>query len=126
MKVKSLSRVSNPVDCSLPGSSVHGIFQARVLEWGAIAFSHLEINLLVNWKRRGWRIKNREYWAQEYADTTLVDAVDLAASCIDDGWGYTYSEQTRYNGFAAWAIVFTNAEGEDVVVFVNGTDCYLN
>ena len=71
-------------------------------------------------------VNNREYWAQEYANTTLVDAVDLAASCIDDGWGYTYSEQTRYNGFAAWAIVFTNSEGEDVVVFVNGTDCYLN
>ena len=69
---------------------------------------------------------HKEYWEQEYADTTLVDAVDLAASCIDDGWGYTYSEQTRYNGFAAWAIVFTNSEGEDVVVFVNGTDCYLN
>ena len=31
--------LSNPMDCSLPGSSVHGIFQARVLEWGAIAFS---------------------------------------------------------------------------------------
>ena len=29
----------NPMDCNLPGSSVHGIFQARVLEWGAIAFS---------------------------------------------------------------------------------------
>ena len=46
MKVKSESEVaqscptlSNPMDCSLPGSSVHGIFQARVLEWGAIAFS---------------------------------------------------------------------------------------
>ena len=42
MKVKSLSRVRLFVtcrDCSLPGSSVHGIFQARVLEWGAIAFS---------------------------------------------------------------------------------------
>ena len=46
MKVKSKSEVaqlcsalSDPVDCSLPGSSVHGIFQARVLEWGAIAFS---------------------------------------------------------------------------------------
>ena len=46
MKVKSVSEVaqscltlSNPMDCSLPGSSVHGIFQARVLEWGAIAFS---------------------------------------------------------------------------------------
>ena len=71
-------------------------------------------------------VNNREYWAQEYANTTLVDAVDLAASCIDDGWGYTYSEQTRYNGFAAWAIVFTNSEGEDVVVFVNGADCYFN
>ena len=37
--VKSLSRarLSDPMDCSLPGSSVHGIFQARVLEWGAIA-----------------------------------------------------------------------------------------
>jgi len=48
MKVKSQSEVaqscptlSNPMDCSLPGSSVHGIFQARVLEWGAIAFSNM-------------------------------------------------------------------------------------
>ena len=48
MKVKSEGEVaqscptlSNPMDCSLPGSSVHGIFQARVLEWGAIAFSDL-------------------------------------------------------------------------------------
>ena len=46
MKVKSESEVaqscptlSNPMGCSLPGSSVHGIFQARVLQWGAIAFS---------------------------------------------------------------------------------------
>ena len=45
-KVKSESEVtqscltlSNPMDCSLPGSSIHGIFQARVLEWVAIAFS---------------------------------------------------------------------------------------
>ena len=41
MKVKSLSRVRlcDPMDCSLPGSSVHGIFQAIVLEWVAISFS---------------------------------------------------------------------------------------
>jgi len=46
MKVKSESEVvqscptlSDPMDYSLPGSSIHGIFQARVLEWGAIAFS---------------------------------------------------------------------------------------
>ena len=46
MKVKSESEVaqlcptsSDPMDCSLPGSSIHGIFQTRVLEWDAIAFS---------------------------------------------------------------------------------------
>ena len=36
---QSCLTLSNPMDCSLPGSSVHGIFQARVLEWVAIAFS---------------------------------------------------------------------------------------
>ena len=48
MKVKSESEVaqscptpSDPMDCSLPGSSVHGILQARVLEWVAIAFSYI-------------------------------------------------------------------------------------
>ena len=34
-----VSDSSDPMDCSLPGSSIHGIFQAKVLEWGAIAFS---------------------------------------------------------------------------------------
>ena len=50
MKVKSESEVaqsrqtlSDPMDYSLPGSSVHGIFQARVLEWGAIAFSQANL-----------------------------------------------------------------------------------
>jgi len=36
---QSCLTLSDPMDCSLPGSSIHGIFQARVLEWGAIAFS---------------------------------------------------------------------------------------
>ena len=55
MKVKSESEIaqlcptlSNSMDCSLPGSSVHGIFQARVLEWGAIAFSDLKVDLTLN------------------------------------------------------------------------------
>ena len=48
MKVESESEVaqscptlSDPVDCRLPGSSIHGIFQATVLEWGVIAFFHI-------------------------------------------------------------------------------------
>ena len=51
MEVKSESEVaqscptlSDPMDCSLPGSSLHGIFQAGVLEWGAIAFSGLYLS----------------------------------------------------------------------------------
>ena len=51
MKVKSESEVaqlclalSDPMDCSLPGSFAHGIFQARVLEWVAIAFWGLPIS----------------------------------------------------------------------------------
>ena len=54
MKMKSESEVaqscptlSDPMDCSLPGSSVHGIFQARELEWGAIAFFVLDIKTIL-------------------------------------------------------------------------------
>ena len=55
MKVKSESEVtqscptlSDPLDCSPPGSFIHGIFQARVLEWGAIAFSVLMFTFPLN------------------------------------------------------------------------------
>ena len=58
MKVKSESEIaqscptlSNPMDCSLPGSSIHGIFQARVLEWGAIAFSG-KVTILIQMTKR--------------------------------------------------------------------------
>ena len=76
MKVKSESEVtqscltlSNPMDCSLPGSSIHGIFQARVLEWGAIAFSkllyvieHVKIEWPLKWHSAGdWEVQNSKY-----------------------------------------------------------------
>ena len=55
MKVKSEREVAqscptlrDPMDCSLPGSSIHGIFQARVLEWGAIAFSASSLGVWAN------------------------------------------------------------------------------
>ena len=60
MKVKSESEVaqscptlSDSMDCSLTGSSVHGIFQARVLEWGAIAFSVSMVREHVNFSALG-------------------------------------------------------------------------
>ena len=73
MKVKSESEVvllcatlRNPMDCSLPGSSVHGIFQARVMEWGAIAFSRsflaqaLVISCVVYALLRGQSIREKK------------------------------------------------------------------
>ena len=67
MKVKSESEVvqscptlSDPMDCHLPGSSVHGIFQARVLEWGAFAFSN-----------------GCESWAIKKAECRRIDAFEL-------------------------------------------------
>ena len=54
MKVKSEMEVAqscptlcDPMDCSLPGSSIHGVFQARVLEWCAIAFSDDQLGSLL-------------------------------------------------------------------------------
>ena len=64
MKVKSESEItqscwtpSDPLDCSLPGSSAHGIFQARVLEWVAIAFSERS-----EWRpvKEEWKCKKQE------------------------------------------------------------------
>ena len=59
MKVKSESEVtqtcptlSDPMDCSPSGSSVHGIFQARVLEWGVIAFSIIQYGILLNMEKQ--------------------------------------------------------------------------
>ena len=73
MKVKSESEVtqscltlSNPMDCSLPGSSIHGIFQARVLEWGAIAFSRPRFNSWIGkipWRRD--RLPTPVFWPEE-------------------------------------------------------------
>ena len=42
---QSCLTLSDPVDCSLPGSSIHGIFRSTVLEWGVIAFSVLSCNM---------------------------------------------------------------------------------
>ena len=64
MKVKSESEVaqscptpSDPMDCSLPGSSVHGIFQARVLEWGAIAFSEGQSRIIKQLRKPTRRLR---------------------------------------------------------------------
>ena len=83
MKVKSESEVaqpcptlSDPMDCSPPGSSVHGIFQARVLEWGGIAFS---CNCIVIHQFNycyGEKTPFNETWRQSTNPTKGTHAVD--------------------------------------------------
>ena len=78
MKVKSESEVtqlcptlSDPMDCSLPGSSVHGIFQARVLEWGAIAFSVcIAIRVHVQLLSHAWLFRPPRLWACQAPPST--------------------------------------------------------
>ena len=90
MKVKSESEVaqscptlSDPMDCSPPGSSVHGIFQARVLEWGAIAFSTGGLSRAENMARsHPWRSQSPggepgPSGSQVASDYTWSEAADL-------------------------------------------------
>ena len=96
MKVKSQSEVaqlcptlSDPMDCNLPGSSIHEIFQARVLEWGAIACRRLEA--LVNQQVRDRSCARASTWV-------LLARVPLppwqhmiqgeAASCPENLWDF--------------------------------------
>ena len=54
------------MDCSLPGSSVHGIFQARVLEWAAIAFSGTNLRRAETKRKKEFK---REAWEEENSNT---------------------------------------------------------
>ena len=96
MKVKSESEVaqscstlSDPMDCSLPGSSIHGIFQARVLEWSAIAFSGTSyefwsvfkfLTSLIRWMMTGCGIFNRIF-----PDITIT-FLSQKGTNLDDSW----------------------------------------
>ena len=85
MKVKSESEVvqscltlSDPMDCSLPGSSVHGTFQARVLEWSVIAFSvyaeYIMRNAWLEETQAGFKIAGRNIKNLRYAEHTTLMA----------------------------------------------------
>ena len=80
MKVKSESEViqscltlRDPMDCSPPGSSVHGTLQARVLEWGAIAFSIIDYTKAFNCVDHN-KLENSLSWKYQ---TTLLASCEI-------------------------------------------------
>ena len=99
MKVKCESEVtescptlSDPMDCSPTGSSIHGIFQARVLEWGAIAFSVTKLDSVLKSK-----------------DTTLSTKVHLVKAMVFpavmygcESWTVKKAEHRRIDAFEVW------------------------
>ena len=92
MKVKSLSHVQlfTTLDCSLPGSSVHGTFQARVLEWGAIAFSKEAIEMHINMIYKN--IKNKDF----PGGPVVRNLLPLKGSSIPS-WGTKIPRAVWYN-----------------------------
>ena len=86
-----MSTLSNPMDCSPPGSSAHGIFQARVLEWGAIALSDDKLRQHIKKQRHYFANKGRlvkamvfpvvmygcESWTINKAECRRIDAFEL-------------------------------------------------
>ena len=82
MKVKSESEVaqscptlSDLMNCSLPGSSILGIFQARVLEWGAIAFSMVSTDILNEGKVKFWSVRELTRWRTCQTQVLSVSAL---------------------------------------------------
>ena len=100
MKVKSESEVvqscltlSDPMDCRPPGSSICGIFQARVLEWGAIAFStgDRDSSLIggLGWSPGGWNDNPLQYscwkipWTEEHGGLNTVHGVTKSQTWLN-------------------------------------------
>ena len=113
MKVKSESDIaqscltlSKPMDCSLPGSSVHGILQARVLEWGAIAFSvhvsrYIFINTIVIVYKYVFIYKinyfKMELWGQRLCEFKILINVKLPSLYVRPIFRFTNSAGTYFS-----------------------------
>ena len=75
----------DPVDCSLSGSSIDGIFQARVLEWGAIAFSYIVLVNLIHFIIRGDNTPG--VWTahfDRYKGINMVIAIQFSLTSLDE------------------------------------------
>ena len=99
---QSCPTLSDPMDCSLPGSSVHGIFQARVLEWAATAFSAIEDCKNVFLVPRQWR-----YPLLRLPRPPGNQDNSCSPGCMSYGWYWHIAVSvvfSRLIGWQSWAL----------------------
>ena len=109
MKMKSESEVaqacptpSKPMDCSLPGSSVHGICQARVLEWVAISFSGKRSLVFPEISSLSHSIVFLYFFALTAAEGVLISSCYSLELCIQMGISFLYSFAFRFSSFHSY------------------------
>ena len=91
---QSYPTLSNPMDCSLPGFSIHGIFQARVLEWVAIAFSNMLSRLVITFPPRSKHLLSLSFPTVKCGKQYLLPGVlsgfhevtDIKKNIQDNAW----------------------------------------
>ena len=119
MKVKSESEVAqscptlrDPMDCSLPGFSVYGVFQARVLEWVAIALSEVYAYITVNPKRTGAylkRTRRRVHCKKLKLDRSHAYSVQLQIVKV-----YRYANESALNNWCLDIREITNISNSEI------------
>ena len=77
--IQSCPALSDPMDCSPPGSSAHGIFQTRVLEWGAIAFSVLRVrgNEKFGQSKKSWAMGELIFYEEVIKLCKIIQSFDI-------------------------------------------------
>ena len=97
--------LSNPMDCSLPGSSIHGIFQAGVLEWGAIAFSEATLEPRPNLSF----LEEGSVWASLVAQT--VKNLPVMQVCSLGREDPLEKGMAIHSSVLAWRVLWTEKPG---------------
>ena len=96
--VQSCPTLSDPIDCSPPGSSIHGIFQARVLEWGAIAFSKNHLCMGINKYPQFHHIKSVCLYVCVCVCSVMYNSVTLWTAARQTPLSMGFSRQDYWRG----------------------------
>ena len=103
---QSCPTLCDPMDCSLPGSSAHGIFQARVLEWVAIAFSHYRgLECKSRKSRNTWSNRQIWLWSAEWSRAKANGVLPRECTCRSKHPLPTTQKKTLHMKITRWSVM---------------------